>query len=72
MSTRSLFKITTVISHGHNVLPVYIPDLSSNSKRFLLVVTEHPKPSVKFTEEELREKLTEEEYRVTQQQGTER
>ena len=36
------------------------------------VYTEAPKPRVTFTEEELRKRLSPEEYRLTQDKGTER
>ena len=36
------------------------------------VYTEAPKPRVAFTEEELRKRLSPEEYRLTQDKGTER
>ena len=36
------------------------------------VLKEPPKPQVTFTEEELRQRLTEEEFKVTQEKGTER
>ena len=36
------------------------------------IYTSAPKPKVAFTEDELRQRLSPEEYRITQQKGTER
>ena len=45
---------------------------SGPGKEKVPLYTAAPEPKVKFTEDELRQKLTPDEYRVTQQKGTER
>lgn len=70
-SSLPLLRVSLLASR-HVTSTVVVMGNTGSKKEKVPIYTKAPEPKVKFTEEELRQKLSEEEYRITQLKGTER
>ena len=70
-SSLLLFRVSLLASR-HVTSTAVVMGNTGSGKEKVPIYTKAPEPKVKFTEEELRQKLSEEQYRITQLKGTER